>query len=221
MTRALVAVLLAVVAAARLAAQADVGARLDRRVHPEVARAVQEIATSLAARGLPVEPIIQKALEGGAKGVPDERVIAAVRALAAQLEGAANALRTAGIERPNGDAIDGAAYALSTGLEAKQVAAIARASRPPLDPALTLRVAGTLAALGVPPGTTLNLVQGEIRAGRTPDDILNLPSEVQAGIARGSTPTEAAAGLARAAAARAAGGPPHDVPPGKSKSRKP
>ncbi len=62
----------------RLTAQ-DVGARLDGRVPLEVQRAVQDIAADAAAHGLPTEPLVQKAIEGGAKRVPAERLIAAVR----------------------------------------------------------------------------------------------------------------------------------------------
>ena len=64
-----------------MSAQVDVPARLAGRVPPEVVAVVRGVVDSAAARGLPVEPLVQKALEGGAKGVPAERVIAAVRAL--------------------------------------------------------------------------------------------------------------------------------------------
>jgi len=46
----------------------DVQPRLDRRVSPEVQRAVQVIAADAAARGLPVEPLVQKAIEGQRRG---------------------------------------------------------------------------------------------------------------------------------------------------------
>src|SRR5947209_18746145 len=98
-----VGVTLALTAAAvlRLAAQApDVTARLAGRVSPEVARAVAGIAASAAERGLPVEPLVQKAIEGGAKGKPADRVIAAVRALSVQLAAAAAALRSGGPAAP-------------------------------------------------------------------------------------------------------------------------
>src|SRR5439155_592321 len=54
----------------------DVSARLGGRVPPTVRQAVVTIAAGAAARGLPVEPLVQKAIEGGAKGVPADRVIA-------------------------------------------------------------------------------------------------------------------------------------------------
>ena len=193
-----------------------VAARLDGRVPPEVVRAVQGIAAATAARGLPVEPLIDKAIEGGAKHVPSDRVIAAVRALAARLDEARSALREGGVETPEADVVEGGAYALSAGLSRRQTSDLVRVSRPPYDPTLTLRVAATLAALGVPPQQTLDLMESMISAGRAPGDLLDLPSGVQAGVAQGATPAQAANGLARGVA-QAPGQNPNFVPPGQAK----
>ena len=219
-TGALTALLLAVLGRA-LAAQAGVAARLDARVAPEVVIAVQALADTAAARGLPVEPLIQKALEGGAKGVPADRVIAAVRTLVGQLDAAAGALREAGLPTTDSDAVEAGTFALKAGLRANQVRDLARASRAPYTPAATLRVAATLAALGVPPKETVDLVQRTIAQGVAPSELLDLPEQVQAEVGRGVPPAQAAFGLSQAAAAHAAHGPPWDVPPGKGKSRKP
>ncbi|HEX4574980.1 MAG TPA: hypothetical protein VH158_07600 [Gemmatimonadales bacterium] len=186
----------------------DVGARLAGRAPGEVVRAVQDIARGAATDGLPVEPLIQKAIEGSAKGVAPDRVVAAVRMLAARLGEAQGALRDAGIAAPSGEAVEGGAYALDAGLNAGQVRDLARVSRPPYDPALMLRVAATLGALGVPGPQAVRLMQGMIKTGRTPSDLLALPSKAQADMARGATPAEAAEGLAR--------GAPH-IPPGGSR----
>ncbi len=177
-----------------LAAQ-DAAARLEGHAPPSVVRAVQAIAQDAAARGLPVEPLIQKTLEGSAKGVPAERVIAAVRLLSARLDEARTALRAGGIAVPNTEALEGGAYALSAGLSADQVRDLGRVSRPVYDPALTLHIAATLTALGVPASQGVQLLQHMIQAGRTPNDLLDLPGEVQAGMARGASAAEAAEAL--------------------------
>jgi hypothetical protein len=185
---------LAIVLAAGLpcaVAAQDVAARLDARVPADLAHAVQEIARDAAGRGLPVEPLIQKAIEGGAKGVPAPRVIAAVRQLAARLDEAQSAVRSAGTTAPSADAIESGAYALNTGMTASQVSELVRASRPPYDPAVTLRVVATLTALGVPAPQGLAMVEHMISERRAPSELLDLPSEVQAATARGATPTEA------------------------------
>ncbi len=220
MKHAALALVIASSGALRLAAQQpDVAARLNGRVPAEVVPAVAGVAASAASRGLPVEPLIQKAIEGGAKGRPAQQVIAAVRALADQLGAASGALRSGGFDHPDADLVEGGAYALGAGLSVRQVQQLARASRPPYEPALTLRVAGTLAALGVPPKNSLDLVEALIDAGRSPSDLLDLPSEVQAGVARGATPAQAAEGLARGAAHAPGSGPPGGVPPGQAKGR--
>jgi len=199
----------------------DVRAQLDRRVSPEVQRAVQVIAADAAAQGLPVDPLVQKAIEGAAKGVPGDRVIAAVRVLAGRLGQSMAAVREAGVAAPGGDVVEGGADALNAGLTGRQVSDLVRVSRPPHDPALTLRVAATLAALGVPSKQTLALLQGLISDGRSPSDLLGLPGQVQAGVARGATPAQAAAGLARAAGGAPPGRLPDWVPPGQRKPRNP
>src|SRR5207253_2424919 len=91
--------------------------------------------------------------------------------------------------------VDGTAYALSQGLSAAQVRDLARAIHAPYDAATTLRVAATLSGLGVPPKQTVQLVEGVLQAGGTPDDVLDLPSEVEAGMAPGARPAPAAQGL--------------------------
>ena len=215
-----VSLVLGTTLAGGLSAQ-DVQVRLDRRVSPEVQRAVRGIAADAAAHGLPVDPLVQKAIEGGAKGVPGDRVIAAVRALAGRLAEAKEAVSEAGVAAPSGDVVEGGADALNAGISKGQVGELVRVSRPPQDPALTLRVAATLAALGVPATQAIQLVQGMISAGRSPSDLLGLPGQVQAGVARGATPAQAAAGLARAAGGPPPGRAPDWVPPGQRKPRNP
>lgn len=193
-----------VLVAAPLGAQ-DVSARLAGRVSPEVAALVEQLARSAAERGLPVDPLIQKAIEGSAKGVPADRVAIAVRAVATQLDAAAAALRQGGLTPPDTHMIAAGAFALNAGLRERDLAELARAGG---SPAATLRVAGTLAALGVPPGQTVALVKASIRAGRPAAELLALPAQLQAEVARGNTPAQAAAGLARAAAASSRRGPP-------------
>ncbi len=187
----LVALLLVAGSAPRLTAQGDVAARLDRRVPPPVARAVTEIAAGAAARGLPVEPLVQKAIEGGAKRVAADRVIAAVRALATQLEGAAAALRASGIEHPGAGVIEGGAEALSAGLDAEQIGE---------------------------PKQTVDLMEAMMQAGRTPNDLLSLPTQVQEGVARGKTPAQAARGLGRGAE-HAPWAHGSELPPGQTKTK--
>jgi hypothetical protein len=191
------AFVIAVTAAAPLRGLAgqDVTARMTGRVPPDVVAAVNGIVQDAAGRGLPVEPLIQKTLEGSAKGVPPDRVIGAVRTLADRLDEARTALRDAGIAAPSSAAVEGGADALNAGLSARHVRDLGRISRGPYDPALTLRVATTLSALGVPAQQGLRLMEHMIQSGRAPTALLDLPNQVQVDMSQGATAEQAAEGL--------------------------
>jgi len=150
---------------------------------------------------------MEKAIEGSAKGVPAERVATAVRLVAMQLDTAAAALREGGAD-PDTLEIAAGEFAITAGLSGSDITALARTGAK--APALTvgLRVAGTLAALGVPPAEDIGLVSVTLRSGEPSADLLLLPAHVQSEVAKGVTPAQAAAGLARAAAAHARNGPP-------------
>lgn len=194
---------------ALLGLQQSIADRLAGRVSPEIAALVHELGTAAAARGLPVDPLIQKAIEGSAKGIPAERVAAAVRMVAVQLDSAAAGLRDAGGGlASDSDAIAAGAFAITAGLKSRDIAQIARGAARPSDVAVGLRVAGTLTALGVPPAETVTLVAATLQAGGPTGDLLALPGRLQSAMAKGAGPAQAATGLARAAAAQARRGPP-------------
>ena len=188
-------------------AQQTVAARLAGRVNAIVIAAVSALADSAAARGLPVDPLVEKAIEGGAKAAPSERIVAAVQAVFARLGRAQQALRTVTTQPATPDAIAAGAFALSAGLQDSDVRDVARACGAQCSAAAALRTAGTLAALGVPSAETVELVRETLRAGGRDRDVVALPVRVEAQVARGATPAQAAAGLARAAAAGAPRGP--------------
>ncbi len=69
------------VVAAPLAAQNGGGAanRLAGRVPPAALPAIDSLIAAAVAESLPSEPLVQKALEGSAKGVPTDRLVNGVR----------------------------------------------------------------------------------------------------------------------------------------------
>jgi hypothetical protein len=176
--------------------------RLTGHVPPPVVVAVQTLADSAGARGLPVAPLVNKALEGGVKGVPADRIVSAVRTVFAQLGVAAGALRSAGVTTPA--AIEAGAFAIAAGLDSNDVATVARSADRGHPAATALQVVATLVALGVPKGQGVALVQATIRSGQPVADLESLPSRVQARVGQGVPPAQAAAGLERAANAHAA-----------------
>jgi len=207
---------------ARVAAQQPVARQLAGRVPATVVAAVSALADSAATRGLPVEPLVEKAIEGAAKAAAPERIVVAVQAVLARLGRAQGALQAAGAATPAPDAIEAGGFALSAGLEVGNVQAVAVACGTRYSAAVALRVAGTLSALGVPPAQTVELVKQTLRSGAQERDLLALPGRVEAQVAQGATPAQAAAGLARAAAARAAAPGQNRVPPrGQSSSHRP
>jgi hypothetical protein len=187
-------------AAAPLAAQQNVSAQLAGRVTPEVAAAVRTLADSAARAGLPVDPLVQKAIEGGAKGVPAAQIIAALGAVFGRLDVAATAIRAAGVELPDAETIVAGAFAASAGIPSSGVSSLVRAGTEKAPAAALLRVAGTLAAIGVPAPQVVSLLVATARSGGDVTAVLDLPARVESAIARGVTPVQAAEGLARAAA---------------------
>jgi hypothetical protein len=187
--------------------QDSIAARLEGRVSPGIATLVQQLGVTASARGLPVDPLIQKAIEGSAKGIPAERIATAVRWVGMQLDTAAAALREGGVATDT-LVIAAGEFAISAGLSNHDITALARTGASAAALTVGLRVAGTLAAMGVPPAENIGLISDKLRSGQPTGDLLLVPARVQAEIARGVTPAQAAAGLERAAAAQARHGPP-------------
>jgi hypothetical protein len=117
--RRLVASLLA--AATQLAAQGSLG-RLAGRVPEPALTAIDSILVAAHREGLPTHPLIEKALEGGAKGVAPDKIVLAVSTSAGQLRVARALLREAGESQPTDPAeVTAVAAALSRGLSPELV----------------------------------------------------------------------------------------------------
>jgi hypothetical protein len=115
-----------------LAAQA-VRDRLEGRVPAEAIPAVDSLVQVAAQENLPTEPLVQKALEGGAKQVVAQRVVAAVQVSLTQLRDAHDLLVRAGDLPPvTPGEVTTVAWALRRGLPAAVVGRIVGAlPRPP------------------------------------------------------------------------------------------
>jgi hypothetical protein len=124
-------------AAAPLAGQGP-RQRLAGRVPPATLAVIDSIVQDAARTGLPTEPLIQKALEGGAKGETPDRIVTAVGASAAQLRSARALLTSAGESSPSDPReVSAVAAALSRGVSPQLVGPLS-ASLPgePTGPAL-------------------------------------------------------------------------------------
>src|SRR6266481_3144402 len=131
-------------AALLLVTQAAVQDPRLERLDPDTRAAVAAVVDSAHGVGLPVEPIIQRALEGATKGAPGPRIVAAVRKLAVDLSIARAALGTSASQAE----LEAAVAALRAGATPEVIAHLRDARRPPLTVALS--VVADLFARGVP-----------------------------------------------------------------------
>ena len=114
------------------------------RLDPDTRSAVAAVVDSAHGVGLPVEPIIQRALEGATKGAPGARIVAAVRRLAGDLGTARGALGNSA----SAPELEAGVAALRAGATPEVLAHLRDVRRPPLT--IALAVLADLVASGVP-----------------------------------------------------------------------
>ena len=168
--------------------------RLEGRVDARTRAAVERLADSARAAGLPAEPLVDKALEGAMKGAQPDRIIAAVRALSRRLASARAALG-AGI--PDAELV-AAAGALSVGVDPAALVRL-RDATPVGSAATPFVVLADLVSRGVPADTASAALLALASRGADDDAYLALRGDVARAIAAGAPP-------AIATTVRAAGG---------------
>jgi hypothetical protein len=141
--RLLVVASLCATAAPDLAAQEP---RLAARLTGGTAIEVQHLVDSAARAGLPVEPLVQKALEGESKGADSTRIVRAVQALFERLR---TARRSLGDDAKEPELV-AAAAALRAGASPATLAAL-RTLRPGQSLVVPLSVLADIIAAGIPP----------------------------------------------------------------------
>ena len=164
-------------------------ARLERIREAYPAEAVTQIEGILAeseAAGVPTGPLYAKALEGVAKGVPADRVVAALSAYAGQLQNAASLI---GPEHGTTAVVAGA-DALRRGVPAEALRSLAGRHRG--DLAVPLVVMGDLIEAGVPADGAYEVVEGALEQQQAPDEMLAIPGAVRQLMREGRGPGEAA-----------------------------
>jgi hypothetical protein len=148
--------------------------RLTERLDPATAAAVQQVVDSAELAGLPVEPLVQKALEGGTLGASGDRIRLAVSALAGQLGRAREAL---GVRADEAE-LTAAAGALRAGLPPSALRRLQalRSDRPLVVP---IAVLTDLVSEGVPPDQATSSVLDLARDNRPDDEFVALRRKVQ------------------------------------------
>lgn len=181
--------------------------RVRSRVGPDGAARIQEALRTAREAGVPAGPVVDKALEGLAKGVPPARLVPAVEAYVGRLTRAAGVLA----EEPRRAEIVAAADALGRGVPEGEIRAVGRAAAGE-DRAIALVVLGDLVEMGVPPDRAAGTVRDALSAGRGGEALLQLPALVRRRVRAGAQPARAAEQARQVLERGPPAGPP--VPPG-------
>jgi hypothetical protein len=194
--RLLAALSLVTVAASPARAQdTRLAARLDKPTYA----AVNAIVDSARVAKLPTAPLVDKALEGVAKGSEGGKIVLAVHQLSVRLGSAKHVLGPSATP----DEIKAAAGALDVGVSERDLARLRGASgkRPVTMP---LAVLTDLIGRDVPIPAATDLVLQLARSGVRDSDLATFQRNVRADIDRGAEPTAAATTRARGLVLRAA-----------------
>lgn len=178
------------VAAAPLAAQGPgtIAGRLD----PQTYAAVRAIVDSARHDSVPTQALEDKALEGVAKHVPAERIVAAVRQLAAELRDARGLLRAAapGTALADGEII-AAADARHRGVPAVELSSLCGHVSSKASLVVAFTVLGDLVQRGVPAGQAREVVEQLIEAGVSAQQLADVPARMDVGLRVGAPPLDA------------------------------
>lgn len=170
--------------------------RLERIRAELPAAAVQQIERQLQRardQRLPLEPLLDKAVEGMAKGVAGARIAGAVAQLGTQL-GEARGLLGTGATPPAAD-ITAVADALRRGVPDHAIRRIAERAGPDGLIALEVHAVGDLMDRGVPAEQALAAVEAWRARGDGPAGLRELPAAVERLIRQGTLPAHAAAAV--------------------------
>jgi hypothetical protein len=161
--------------------------RLESRLDSRTRTAVVAIIDSARMASIPVEPLIDKALEGAAKRAPTQAIVSAVRVYFGQLAAAREAL---GASSSDPELIGGA-QAIRAGVSAQQLGKLRRA-RSGVQIATALTVVSDMVTRLVPIDTAVGVVSSLVGAEASDDQLLAVRTEIEADIAGGMPPAVAA-----------------------------
>lgn len=189
-------------------AQESALGRLADALPAEAMGSLMEALRSAEGRGLPVEPLVNKALEGAAKGVAAERVLAAVRELARGLDQARALLPSS--PPPTAGELSAAADVLGRGAPGDALRRLGgrRVAGEPFE--VAIHTLGDLLERGVAVDVALEVLEAWRSGGTDPEQLRGIPAALDGLTRQGMSPENAA----REVAQRVAGGrPPHAGPP--------
>lgn len=195
--RPLAAAALVLVASSVIAPLGAQDARLAARLDKPTFAAVNAIVDSARVAKLPTAPLVDKALEGAAKGSEGGKIVIAVHQLSLRM---ASARRVLG-NGASADEIKAAAAAIDAGVSERDLARL-RAATGKHPATMPLAVLTDLIGRDVPVPAATNLVLQLARSGVKDADLALFQRNVRADIDRGADPTVAATTRARGLVAR-------------------
>lgn len=144
------------------------------------ASALRSLFDEAAEMGLPVRPLINRALEGAARRMPGDRILRVVREHAIALQTAKRALG----ERSTEDELEAGAIAVRAGLDERTLETV-RNARPAGQAVVPLVVLTDIVRRGVPAPTARDAVQNLARTPRSDDLLMGLQATVAKNAQRG------------------------------------
>jgi len=165
----------------------EVDPRLIARLEPVTAHDVQRNIDRARAEGLPTEPLVLKALEGAAKGAPDQVIVAAVRRNAQAMQTASRAL---GPRTTEPELVAGAAAVLA-GAAPDSLRSL-RAARGESSLVVPLVVISDLLARRVPAREATQIIVASWREGISSAALLRMREWIHHDIQGGVAPSTAA-----------------------------
>ncbi len=151
------------------------------RLDPDTRAQVATVLDSARGAGLPIEPLIQRALEGVTKAAPGPRIVVAVRRLSADLGVARSALGG----KASAPELEAGVAALRAGAQPQVLAKLRSARRQPLT--MALAVLADLIASGVPADSAAAAVLALAPKARDAD-LVEFRRAVERDIALGAPP---------------------------------
>ncbi|HYL56692.1 MAG TPA: hypothetical protein VEU73_14070 [Gemmatimonadales bacterium] len=171
----------------------SVQSRLAGRIPSDAVPVVDSLVQVALHEGLPSEPLVQKALEGGAKQVPSPRIVAAVQASLGQLRDAHELLVRAGDQPPiRAGEVTTVAWALRRKVPPSTVEqVVAELPHPPR--AAAIHAIADLVAHGFDPDSSAGLIIAAVHDGLQRDRLLDVSTAALHEVQRGRTRDEAIA----------------------------
>jgi len=173
-------------------AQSDGAARVRASLDGASAARFDALLERAAREGLPTAPLVNKALEGIAKQVPDARIVTAVEQRLTVLGSARAALGSPALP---GD-IEGVADAMQRGVSAEAVRALRAQAAGNTPVAVAVHVLADLQDRGVPTDVALDVLRAWHARGGRPEDLPAIPAGVDRLLRQGVGPAEAGSAVA-------------------------